>query len=526
MLALRLSAAAMPGRRMARGMASAAVRGGSEGAGGGGKERERSRRTGASASPHQSPSSSSSPVSSSPAPSSAGAKKSSSSSSSFPALRTGPQTTVGSLLEAAAARHPDRDAFHDVTQRLQWTFREVQATVDRHAHGLIEARCGVGDCVAALLRNEPETYVSALASARAGLRWAPLPAATAPTEAGPLLRRLDARAFIFYENFYDPHLLAMVPELNEPEYQLYYNRPLRSRVLPALRAPIHLGRDRLQGALQYREVGVKDAAPGLLPRLARQISATAPALVVPAPSATTSSFSHAALVNAAEQMASALGLSVNDRIAQTLPHWWPQAVVAGPLAALASNAVLVNAAPGATAEASSVAPALLSEQALLWARGLEASQATVLLATPASLQALLQCPLLSRKSLTAMRLIVLFHGPLMSQSQSVDTAATSFDIGGTLSELTTRCRQQPAFAQARVLLAASVPQSAAPVFLHEAAEVLGPVSPHLEARIDSARRLRLRGYALQTEGRDADGWVDVPQLRLQQRSDGAFALSP
>lgn len=81
--------------------------------------------------------------------------------------------------------------------RRAWTYAELDAEVNRHAHGLASIGIGKGDVVAAFLYNTPAFVFTLLAAARLGAVFNPINYRLAAQELAFILQDGGARALVF-----------------------------------------------------------------------------------------------------------------------------------------------------------------------------------------------------------------------------------------------------------------------------------------------------------------------------------------
>lgn len=83
------------------------------------------------------------------------------------------------------------------TSRQTWTYAELDAEVNRHAHGLQSVGIGAGDVVAAFLYNTPAFVFALLATARIGAIFNPVNYRLAAQELAFILEDGQAKALLF-----------------------------------------------------------------------------------------------------------------------------------------------------------------------------------------------------------------------------------------------------------------------------------------------------------------------------------------
>ncbi|QNP60393.1 fatty acid--CoA ligase [Paenacidovorax monticola] len=115
----------------------------------------------------------------------------------LPARRAG--LTLGDTLAWPARYLPHKEAIvvSDAQGRRAWTYAQLDAEVNRHAHGLRALGIGPGDVVAAFLYNTPAFVFTLLAAARLGAIFNPINYRLAPQELAFILEDGNARALLF-----------------------------------------------------------------------------------------------------------------------------------------------------------------------------------------------------------------------------------------------------------------------------------------------------------------------------------------
>jgi len=106
------------------------------------------------------------------------------------------RTTVGSLLDEAARRFPDREALIDIPAGLRYTYRELSAAAGRLAKGFIKLGIGRGERLALWSPNLSEAVVTEFALARIGAVLVNVDANAQPQQLEYLLRQSDSRSLI------------------------------------------------------------------------------------------------------------------------------------------------------------------------------------------------------------------------------------------------------------------------------------------------------------------------------------------
>lgn len=111
------------------------------------------------------------------------------------------ELVVGSMLSTAARKYRDREMLYCATTGRRYTFGEVDARVNRLAHGLMARGLVQGDSVAYLCNNRAELVEVFFALAKAGMVGVPLNYRLAAPEVIDLVRSCGAQALIFAEQY-------------------------------------------------------------------------------------------------------------------------------------------------------------------------------------------------------------------------------------------------------------------------------------------------------------------------------------
>ena len=111
------------------------------------------------------------------------------------------QACVGDVLDAAALRFPNREAFFCAPTGRRLTFAQVHERANRLANGLLGLGLHKGERVAFLSTNRVEMVEIYFALAKSGLVGLPLNYRLAPVEMVALMQEVDASALIFERKF-------------------------------------------------------------------------------------------------------------------------------------------------------------------------------------------------------------------------------------------------------------------------------------------------------------------------------------
>jgi fatty-acyl-CoA synthase len=161
--------------------------------------------------------------------------------------------TLGSLLDAAAERYPDKPAIVFKTTRI--TYAELRRRADAFARGLLALGLGAGDHVVLWMPNSIEWCVVNLAISKIGAVTVTCNSRYKAFEVEYLLRNSDAKAVVMVDRFetasidYLQILRAVVPDV-----LWLQDRRIISAKFPELRHVIVFGAGRDPGCLSADEV--------------------------------------------------------------------------------------------------------------------------------------------------------------------------------------------------------------------------------------------------------------------------------
>jgi fatty-acyl-CoA synthase len=121
-----------------------------------------------------------------------------------------PRTLDGLLRENAAA-FPERPFV--LTDERTWTYRQIDAWVDRMAAGLRDAQVAAGEHVAVVLANHVEFVIAKFAISRVGAVMVPINTMNKAEELGFVLRQSDAVLLITMDQFRGLNYLEALDQL-------------------------------------------------------------------------------------------------------------------------------------------------------------------------------------------------------------------------------------------------------------------------------------------------------------------------
>jgi fatty-acyl-CoA synthase len=173
--------------------------------------------------------------------------------------------TVGSVLDRTAATCADRDALVFPALDLRWSWRELDAMVDRVASSLIRLGIGPSEHVGIWSMNVPEWVVTQFAVARIGAVLVNVNPAYRLQELSDALTMADVATLIVGAPFKGSNFVAMVETLC-PEVPAAAGRDWSSERFPRLKRLIALGDRPGPGWWTWLELVAGDEA--ILPELA------------------------------------------------------------------------------------------------------------------------------------------------------------------------------------------------------------------------------------------------------------------
>ena len=121
--------------------------------------------------------------------------------------------TIGQRLVAVAHRFPDREALVDVPSGRRWTYRALDADVDRLAAGLLALGLSQGDRVGIWAPNVPEWVIVQYATAKIGAILVNINPAYQAPEAAYVLEQAGIRLLIAAPSHRSSNYVTMIEEI-------------------------------------------------------------------------------------------------------------------------------------------------------------------------------------------------------------------------------------------------------------------------------------------------------------------------
>ena len=247
--------------------------------------------------------------------------------------------TLGQLLDATAARFPEREAVAyaahgEVSVRLGWA--ELHAASRLAATRLLAAGAGRGTRVALLCSNRPEWLPIAFGAARLGAVLVPLSTLWKRDELAYALAHADVELLLMLPRFLRHDYLASVNEIVPGLARAEPGR-LRAPHAPALRGVVLLegeapGTERWADLAASADNARVDAAE-------RAVSPRDPAVVFFTSGTTAQAkavvHAHASLTTSARRVSDCLGIGPDDAWWGHMPLFWSGGLIMGALATMA-----------------------------------------------------------------------------------------------------------------------------------------------------------------------------------------------
>jgi len=273
--------------------------------------------------------------------------------------------TVDGVLRAAAERYPTRTALVVRHQGLRYTYRELDAAVERVARGFLACGLGVGDRVGIWSPNNAEWVLTMFAAARAGLILVNINPAYRASELEFALRQAGCRALLLAASFKSSDYITMLRGLL-PEIEQARPGRLESAKLPLLATLVQLSATRIPGFLSFAELDAAGAAAdaSLLADPSRTPDPDSP-YNIQFTSGTTglpkgATLTHFNLVNNGYFVGEAMRLTADDSVCIPVPMYHCFGMVLGVLAAMTHGCAAVF--PGDSFEPLAVLEAVAEER--------------------------------------------------------------------------------------------------------------------------------------------------------------------
>jgi fatty-acyl-CoA synthase len=161
--------------------------------------------------------------------------------------------TVGELLEETARKYPDREAIIYSDRDLKYSYRELNARVDRLARGMFALGIGKGDHVGIWATNVPDWLTVFYATARIGAVLVTVNTSYRPSELEYVMRQSDMKALFLIDGYRDTDYVQALYDL-APELKTMPKGSLQCARFPFLKTVVHIGANAHHGMYSIPEV--------------------------------------------------------------------------------------------------------------------------------------------------------------------------------------------------------------------------------------------------------------------------------
>ena len=254
--------------------------------------------------------------------------------------------TVDAVLKTALAGGPDRLALVVAHQSVRYSYRDLDAAVERVARGLIGCGLKPGDRIGIWAPNCVEWLLTMFAAARAGLILVNINPAYRTSELDYALRLVGCRALVFAAAFKGSDYLAMLRELIPELGHAAHGRVVTER-FPELRLLVRIGADEAPGCLSFADLAVAghEVPPAALAAIAPTLDPDQP-YNIQFTSGTTglpkgATLTHFNIVNNGLFVGEGMRLTDADRVCIPVPLYHCFGMVLGVLAAMTHGAASV-----------------------------------------------------------------------------------------------------------------------------------------------------------------------------------------
>jgi fatty-acyl-CoA synthase len=254
------------------------------------------------------------------------------------------------MFDRAACGRPDHEALVSRHQNLRYSYRQLQALVDRFARGLTALGIQSGDRLGIWSPNHAEWVVTQFAAAKIGAILVTINPAYRVHELEYVLNQSGCKAMIIAPPLKTTDYAALVRELC-PELDRDDPGDLRAARVPGLRSVIAFGPQRVQGAYAWEDVlgRAADVTPDELTARQSERDCDEP-INIQYTSGTTgfpkgATLSHHSILNNAFFVADYLGFTERDRLCVTFPYYHCAGMGLSTLFCVARAATMVLPAP-------------------------------------------------------------------------------------------------------------------------------------------------------------------------------------
>ncbi len=161
--------------------------------------------------------------------------------------------TIGDMFDEIAEKYPDNDALVSLHQGLRYTYREMQAEVNRAAKGFIALGLKKGDRLAIWATNIAEWVITQVATAKAGIILVNINPAYRTHELEYALRQSESQVLLLMDRFKTSDYVKMFYEVC-PEARTSEPGNIHSEKLPFLRTAVMIRGEKQPGMYTWEEV--------------------------------------------------------------------------------------------------------------------------------------------------------------------------------------------------------------------------------------------------------------------------------
>ena len=265
--------------------------------------------------------------------------------------------TIGDCFDATVARVPDRDALLSLHQGLRYSWRELQAEVDKAARALLAAGVVQGERVGIWAPNRAEWTITQFATAKIGAILVNLNPSYRTHELEYALTQSATATLVLQGRFKASNYVQMIAEL-APELAEVQEGGLNCPQLPALKRVVCLdSADALPGMLTWQGLleGAETVSSAQLAEVQGALQFDEP-INIQYTSGTTgapkgATLSHHNILNNGFFVARAMGFSERDRLVIPVPLYHCFGMVMGNLGCMTHGATMIYPGDGFDAEA-------------------------------------------------------------------------------------------------------------------------------------------------------------------------------
>jgi fatty-acyl-CoA synthase len=264
--------------------------------------------------------------------------------------------TIGEMFDQIVAQHPDHEALIVRHQGQRYTYRQLQAEVDRCARGLMALGLQKGERLGIWSPNRAEWTITQFATSKIGAILVNINPSYRVHELEYALQQSGCAMLVIAPQFrtsnYTEMLYVLVPELREPQT----SQP-RAAKLPELRAVIRLGDERVPGMYTWGDVMevAAQVSPAQLAERQHVLQFDDP-INIQYTSGTTgypkgATLSHHGILNNAYSVGRLMRFTHQDRLVVPVPLYHCFGMVMGNLGCMTHGATMIYPSDGFDARA-------------------------------------------------------------------------------------------------------------------------------------------------------------------------------